>query len=1340
MEKTKNSKRKILIPLLITGFLLCSFLLYFVVSANEDEYKDKIIVKNTNVTVLDGSAPFDNNSEPGNDENSTNHIVRSFDSIQYSIDYKLDFKSDVENKDTNITRNVLLEVLLPSQVNANVTIGGTGGSDDGLVGSKVTIDNVQYNFYTTIISTINLSNDSNNILLNVSNINLKNGDTILPIINIKEETESTPSLKDATSLNDITNILSEDDRVTVSAKNNIKVKLYPGTKINNKNTGVTTLPVGVVIYVPNQRTFDGNKKGILGSQVPTNVNYNLNIKYLEGSGTIAYKDYNLNPSDNYIVKNLPISYNDNTVEAANINTTEGYQKTYELNFKNIQYNLGYFNLNVDTDEEENVFYVSSVIVGIDSTKDGKNDAKLLFNIDDSSTIIVDNYESYVGDYSSKIDFISEKNITVIGNKDITFEKSGEAMFNYGENVYIQNTMAYGLQEGDELVNGFTNYIKLDSDFLSLSDVGNIGDSTLSYYAEIDSTNKNQITDINVNQNLYDVQYGFGTWDASNFMLNDNAPGYCPKSVLGLSKEDLMNYYGGPCIKEKSNAIEWSDDLSLTNDENGKKVILVKFNFNDTFYNGTTAILRLKAKVKSNDLKNINKTTAVVSRGTTISDGNLYYLSKIPNKSVSIQDSDIKYIKTLYDGSHNIIEGTNVPNNDIGNTLIVSPFKAYISRIAVKDSNDSSKTEIFSGITDPVTITITPALLKSTSDSTFKSATITVYLPKNLQLANETKDKKPTISINDALNDNYTAYTYSYTEDDIKYGDNPGEIDPLVIHAYIDISTIDYTSVNLIAEINAVLKPNDDATTTFESIQNLESKQGNINLLLRNNREINLQGKLKTNTNIEKNGEIIYNMRATNISGESEKLSLLKLLPYNNDGIKDGSTYSGYISTKINTTIPSDYELYYTKVNPKTIVNNENNSVDKNNWVKWSDYTKYVSGITAIKIVSTKELPNGSYFVSKAGIDLSIKTSNNIEGDTYYNNFYMIQNGKKNCIVGDDDCTEDHSGITLYVSNISTSSVYNRSISGYVFEDYDYSGLYSNDEKRLSDIAIEVYKVANDEIESKNFDRTIDYMTKDDKLVAETITNKDGEYSVKGLERGLYYVKYTFDCEKYTVTQKNKVDETLGVTSDIDSDSEMVKDTCTAVSNIVKLDNDKIDASYINLGLRIRQNFEVELKKYITTVVVNSNRGSQTYNYDKADKVKIDVKNLKNTSFRVTYKFEIKNTKYFPGTIGKIVETIPEGMTFDPSLAENKGWYQNGDKVYYTNLNKTFIFPDEKYYMTIVFDLKTDNGGTYVNFISASDFEIMDMTTNLLEGVKIANYDPTLDEDELDADGSDEDME
>ena len=76
------------------------------------------------------------------------------------------------------------------------------------------------------------------------------------------------------------------------------------------------------------------------------------------------------------------------------------------------------------------------------------------------------------------------------------------------------------------------------------------------------------------------------------------------------------------------------------------------------------------------------------------------------------------------------------------------------------------------------------------------------------------------------------------------------------------------------------------------------------------------------------------------------------------------------------------------------------------------------------------------------------------------------------------------------------------------------------------------------------------------------------------------------------------------------------------------------------------------------------------------------------------------------------------MTFDNKLAANDGWYLNGNNLYYSKLAGTLILPGEKYYMTIVLDLKTDNGGTYVNFVSAQDLKVMDTSVNLLEGIEI----------------------
>ena len=105
---------------------------------------------------------------------------------------------------------------------------------------------------------------------------------------------------------------------------------------------------------------------------------------------------------------------------------------------------------------------------------------------------------------------------------------------------------------------------------------------------------------------------------------------------------------------------------------------------------------------------------------------------------------------------------------------------------------------------------------------------------------------------------------------------------------------------------------------------------------------------------------------------------------------------------------------------------------------------------------------------------------------------------------------------------------------------------------------------------------------------------------------------------------------------MDSDAEMLSGTCAAVSNIITLDNDKINSLNIDLGLRVRQVFDVSVNKYITNVTVTSNKGVESHDYDNKKQVRLDLRNLKNTSFKVVYTIELENTKYFPGTIGNII--------------------------------------------------------------------------------------------------------
>ena len=145
---------------------------------------------------------------------------------------------------------------------------------------------------------------------------------------------------------------------------------------------------------------------------------------------------------------------------------------------------------------------------------------------------------------------------------------------------------------------------------------------------------------------------------------------------------------------------------------------------------------------------------------------------------------------------------------------------------------------------------------------------------------------------------------------------------------------------------------------------------------------------------------------------------------------------------------------------------------------------------------------------------------------------------------------------------------------------------------------------------------------------------------------------------------------------------------------------------MNLGLKIRKQFAVDIKKFITKTKVTTNGNTKTYDYDKATKVTVNLRNPKDAHIRVKYDFIVQNTKYFPGYIGLITDVMPVGMTFDSSVKENQDWIQYGNTLFYNGLSKKLIIPGEKYYFSLVLDLDVTEGGDYINFASASDLILM----------------------------------
>ena len=196
-----------------------------------------------------------------------------------------------------------------------------------------------------------------------------------------------------------------------------------------------------------------------------------------------------------------------------------------------------------------------------------------------------------------------------------------------------------------------------------------------------------------------------------------------------------------------------------------------------------------------------------------------------------------------------------------------------------DTYGSNKTIFHSGITDPIEFVINPVIYKSDFNSTITGATVSVFLPEQLEIYEKTGDKQydratsgGTVTIDGV---NYKQYNYKYSESDINFENESisGTIPILRVHAYIAIATQDNTNINVLSRISGTLKPNTDSTTVYTDVSPISERTTSASLVLRNTKKMNSIGKVST-TRIDKNGSYTYNMRAANNSDAAAKLSLL----------------------------------------------------------------------------------------------------------------------------------------------------------------------------------------------------------------------------------------------------------------------------------------------------------------------------------------------------------------------------------------------------------------------------------------------------------------------------------
>ena len=248
-----------------------------------------------------------------------------------------------------------------------------------------------------------------------------------------------------------------------------------------------------------------------------------------------------------------------------------------------------------------------------------------------------------------------------------------------------------------------------------------------------------------------------------------------------------------------------------------------------------------------------------------------------------------------------------------------------------------------------------------------------------------------------------------------------------------------------------------------------------------------------------------------------------------------------------------------------------------------------------------------------------------------------------------------------------------SITGMAWKDENADGQQEDNEQKLS--GIEVILV----------DST-------GKNVSETTTNNDGQYAFNNLADGNYIVVFKYDTSKYRLTEYQKNGVESNYNSDVIKTEREIdgKSTICGVTNLIKLNS---NLENIDIGLIENKKFNFKVENYISkiTTITSNGTDSKDYNNAKLAKTEIKSKEIENASVKVEYKIVITNDGELQGTVGKVVEKLPEGLKLSSDV-NNKTWYKNQDgSLVNTSMSGQIIEPGKSLELELIADVSNSSG-------------------------------------------------
>ena len=215
--------------------------------------------------------------------------------------------------------------------------------------------------------------------------------------------------------------------------------------------------------------------------------------------------------------------------------------------------------------------------------------------------------------------------------------------------------------------------------------------------------------------------------------------------------------------------------------------------------------------------------------------------------------------------------------------------------------------------------------------------------------------------------------------------------------------------------------------------------------------------------------------------------------------------------------------------------------------------------------------------------------------------------------------------------------------------------------------------------------------------ANTTTSSNGQYQIT-VGNGNYILVFAYDTGKYNLTEYRKEGVEESQNSDVISRNVTIDGTNSTLgaTDVISVNSGNI--TNIDIGLIEASTFDLELDKYVSEVIVQTNRSTTQYGYNDQNLVKVEIpaRELNNATVIIRYTIKITNVGEVAGYVQNIVDYIPSDLSFSSEL--NSDWYQVSANLQNNSLSNTAIAPGQMQTVDLVLvkTMNNDNTGTVIN--------------------------------------------